>query len=76
MVNREVIGIVTKINDPKANLPLAELWLRNAGCRDIFFVDSATGEGVDKLLEHLNGGDTTEIPQNNNENDTNQHITG
>ncbi len=70
MVNREVIGIVTKINDPKANL------LRNAGCRDIFFVDSATGEGVDKLLEHLNGGDTTEIPQNNNENDTNQHITG
>ena len=76
MVNREVIGIVTKINDPKANLPLAELWLRNAGCRDIFFVDSATGEGVDKLLQHLNGGDTTEIPQNNNENDTNQHITG
>ena len=67
---------VTKINDPKANLPLAELWLRNAGCRDIFFVDSATGEGVDKLLQHLNGGDTTEIPQNNNENDTNQHITG
>ena len=76
MVNREVIGIVTKINDPKANLPLAELWLRNAGCRDIFFVDSATGEGVYKLLEHLNGGDTTEIPKNNNENDTNQHITG
>lgn len=76
MVNREVIGIVTKINDPRANLPLAELWLRNAGCRDIFFVDSATGEGVDKLLEHLNGSDTVEIPQNNNENDTNQHVTG
>lgn len=53
MVNREVIGIVTKINDPKANLSLAELWLRNAGCREIFFVDSVTGEGVDKVLQHL-----------------------
>jgi ethanolamine utilization protein EutP len=54
MVNREVIGIVTKINDPKANRSLAELWLRNAGCRDIFFVDSVTGEGVDAILEYLN----------------------
>lgn len=54
MVNREVIGIVTKINDPKADLKLAELWLRNAGCKDIFFVDSATGEGVDGILAHLN----------------------
>lgn len=53
MVNREVIGIVTKINDPKANVKLAELWLKNAGCKTIFFVDSVTGEGVDKILEHL-----------------------
>lgn len=53
MVNREVIGIVTKINDPGANLALAERWLRNSGCKDIFFVDSVTGEGVDKVLEHL-----------------------
>ncbi len=82
MVNREVIGIVTKINDPRANLPLAELWLRNAGCRDIFFVDSATGEGVDKILEHLSREDTageaarvrqTKNPQNDNENDMIQH---
>ena len=54
MVNREVIGIVSKINDPKANVQLAELWLQNAGCKTIFFVDSVTGEGVDKILEHLN----------------------
>ena len=54
MVNRDVIGIVTKINDPKANRTLAELWLRNAGCKDIFFVDSVTGEGVDAILEYLN----------------------
>jgi len=54
MVNRDVIGIVTKINEPKANRPLAELWLRNAGCKVIFFVDSVTGEGVEEILEYLN----------------------
>lgn len=54
MVNREVIGIVTKINDPKADPALAGLWLRNAGCREIFFVDSVTGEGVDSVLEYVN----------------------
>jgi len=53
MVNRDVIGIVTKINDPGANLPLAELWLRNCGCKEIFFVDSLTGEGVGQILEYL-----------------------
>lgn len=54
MVNRDVIGIVTKINDPKANRRLAESWLRNSGCRDIFFVDSVTGEGVEEILAYLN----------------------
>lgn len=58
MVNRDVIGIVTKINDPKANRPLAELWLRNAGCKNIFFVDSVTGEGIEDILEYLNRPDT------------------
>ena len=67
MVNRDVIGIVTKINEPKANLPLARLWLRNAGCRDIFFVDSTTGEGVDGLLEYLNR------PKKSEENATEKH---
>ena len=54
MVNRDVIGIVTKINEPKANRSLAERWLRNAGCKNIFFVDSMTGEGVEAILEYLN----------------------
>lgn len=53
MVNREVIGIVTKIHDPGADTALAKRWLENSGCKDIFFVDSVTGEGVDKILEHL-----------------------
>lgn len=65
MVNREVIGIVTKINEPKANLPLAELWLRNAGCKKIFFVDSVTGQGVEEILEYVEhpGTKTTQTNQ-------------
>lgn len=53
MVNREVIGIVTKIDHPNADPKLAEMWLRNAGCETIFFVNSKTGEGVRAILEHL-----------------------
>lgn len=53
MVNREVIGIVTKINDPRADRELAGLWLKNSGCERIFYVDSVTGEGVEELLKYL-----------------------
>ncbi len=53
MCNREVIGIVTKIHDPDGNVKRAESWLRLAGCKDIFFVDSKTQEGIPELLEHL-----------------------
>ena len=51
--NREVIGIVTKIHDEKANVERAQRWLKLAGCRKIFFVDSKTGEGIPQILEHL-----------------------
>ena len=53
MVNREVIGIVTKIDQPGADRELAASWLRNAGCETIFYVNSKTGEGVSQLLEYL-----------------------
>ena len=53
LANRDVIGIVTKINDPHADCKLAEHWLRLAGCRNIFFVDSVTGEGVWKIFDYL-----------------------
>ena len=56
MVNRQVIGIVTKIHDKNANVGRAESWLRNAGCKKIFFVDSVTGEGVEELLGYLGEG--------------------
>ena len=53
MANREVVGIVTKINHPDARLDMADMWLRLAGCRKIFHVDSATHEGVPALFEYL-----------------------
>ena len=53
MCNREVIGIITKIDHPEANVERARRWLELAGCRTIFCVDSKTGEGVSDILEHL-----------------------
>ena len=51
LVNREVIGIVTKID--KADPKRAEGWLRLAGCETVFFVNSKTGDGIPELLAHL-----------------------
>lgn len=51
LVNRDVIGIVTKtdLSEPRK----AEQWLRLAGCERIFKVNSLTGEGVDGIAEYL-----------------------
>ena len=54
MVNREVIGIVTKSNQPGANPERAENWLELSGCKKIFKIDSVTGFGVNELIEYLN----------------------
>ena len=51
MVNREVIGIVTKMNN--ADTKRAENWLRLSGCETVFCVDQVTGEGVEQIIEHL-----------------------
>ena len=51
--NREVIGIVTKIDKPDANPERAERWLRLAGCKKVFFVNSKSGEGIDDLYDYL-----------------------
>ncbi len=53
MANREVIGIVTKVDHPKGNAAQAERWLRLSGCEKIFYVNSKTGEGVAEILEYL-----------------------
>ena len=51
--NREVIGIVTKIDVPRANIPLVHRWLEIAGCRTIFHVNSVGGVGVREILDYL-----------------------
>ncbi len=51
MINRDVIGIVTKID--KESPKRAEEWLRLSGCKRIFTVDSHTGKGVDELKAYL-----------------------
>lgn len=51
MINREVIGIVTKID--KASPQRAEGWLRLSGCKKVFYVDSHTRKGVEELRSYL-----------------------
>jgi ethanolamine utilization protein EutP len=51
MVNREVIGIVTKIDH--APPERAANWLRLSGCERIFPINSHSGEGVEALKNHL-----------------------
>lgn len=54
---RPVIGIVTQIDREDSRPDLAESWLRLAGCEDIFFVSSYTGEGVEQILDYLREDD-------------------
>ncbi len=53
MVNRELIGIVTKADKEGANVSRAKHWLELTGCRNIFITDSKTGRGVKELLDFL-----------------------
>ena len=52
-VNREVVGIVTQIDQPDANVERAAGWLELAGCKLIFPVSSTTGEGIQDLIDYL-----------------------
>lgn len=53
MVNREVIGIVTKIDREDGDPGQAERWLELTGCSKIFHVNSMANEGVAEILEYL-----------------------
>lgn len=53
MANRPVIGIVTKVDMEGADPKRAERWLKLAGCKEIFFVNSKNYEGIPELLEYL-----------------------
>lgn len=53
MANREVIGIVTKIDRQDAVPQRAAGWLRLSGCEKIFFISAKTGEGIADLKKYL-----------------------
>lgn len=53
MATRDVIGIVTQIDQPEARSDLAAEWLKLAGCKHIFFVSSVTGAGISDILDYL-----------------------
>lgn len=50
---RPIIGIITKVDSPYANVPMVKQWLINAGCERIFMVNNVTREGIDELLQYL-----------------------
>ena len=53
LVNREVIGIISGIDKPDANVERVERWLRLAGCKKIFPVSAVTGEGLADIIAFL-----------------------
>lgn len=60
LVNREVIGIISGIDKPDANVERVERWLRLAGCKKIFPVSAVTGEGLADILAFLEDGEDHE----------------
>ena len=50
---RPLIGIITKIDSPFANVPMVTQWLVNSGCERVFAVNNKTREGIDELREYL-----------------------
>ena len=71
MANREVIGIVTKVDVEGADPVRAKRWLELAGCKKIFFVNSRANKGIPELLEYLReDGDVMPWEEEPNKNNT------
>ena len=51
--NREVVGVVTKIDHWAAQPAQAAVWLELAGCKKIFYTSAYTGEGIADILSYL-----------------------
>ena len=52
-IQRPLIGIITKVDSPYANIPMVRQWMENAGCERIFEVNNVTREGIRELMEYL-----------------------
>ncbi len=53
-INRDVIGIITQIDLPDADVSQASEWLKLAGCEKIFAVSAYRGQGIQEILDYLN----------------------
>lgn len=53
MTTKDVIGIITKSDVENADTKKAENWLRLAGCKNIFIVNSLNNEGIDNIKKYL-----------------------
>lgn len=51
--NREVVGVVTKIDHWAAQPAQAAAWLELAGCKKSFYTSAYTGEGIADILSYL-----------------------
>ena len=51
--NREVVGVVTKIDHWAAQPAQAAAWLELAVCKKIFYTSAYTGEGIADILSYL-----------------------
>ena len=56
---RPLIGIITKIDSPYANIPMVRQWMMNAGCERIFLINNVNREGIGELMSYLEG----DLPQ-------------
>jgi len=56
---RPLIGIITKVDSPYANIPMVRQWMMNAGCERIFLINNVNREGIGELISYLDG----DLPQ-------------
>ncbi|MDL2267393.1 EutP/PduV family microcompartment system protein [Desulfovibrio sp. OttesenSCG-928-G15] len=47
--NKHIIGIITKMDSPTARPDRAARFLQSAGVKELYYVSSVTGEGLDAL---------------------------
>ncbi len=65
MANRPVVGVVTQIDAPDADVEQAKRWLELTGCQKIFCISSVTREGIEELRDFLTNYDTRAFYENN-----------
>ncbi|CAM3597680.1 EutP/PduV family microcompartment system protein [Parendozoicomonas haliclonae] len=51
--NRDVIGVITKVDVEKSGLSFSRRMLENAGVKRIFEISSVSGKGMQELMDYL-----------------------